>query len=140
MKCRLAHLLSIEALQVLSPPSPKIHILTFVGRSLSPAFPVNTNNKMMKPCFVASTPLTTPRTSGWNSVQARRTVCARTVRMSAESGNGEKQSLGDWLLAKFMHNNEEIHGYEPYHKVAMTAREEEQKKIYSGKDTTSGSQ
>lgn len=82
----------------------------------------------MHPAFVAHTPLNASRQAG----PAQRATCARSVRMAAEGG--EKKSLGDWLLSKIMHNNEEVYGYEPFLKQAMDARDEEKSKVYAEKD------
>lgn len=65
--------------------------------------------------------------------RARNGVCARTT-MSMTAGSEEpskKESLGEWLYKKIMHNfANESYGYEPFHKEAMTAREEEAKRVY----------
>ena len=49
-----------------------------------------------------------------------------------ETGNpGQKESFGDWLYKKIMHNfDNESYGYEPFHKQAQTLREEEAKRAY----------
>ncbi|CAN8070339.1 unnamed protein product [Agarophyton chilense] len=91
--------------------------------------------------FVSSTPITARRSTSGSAICTRvapkavNKMHSSTVTMSAKK---ENVGLGEWLYRKFMHNalweGDENVGYEPYFKAAMTAREEEKKKVYAKMD------
>ncbi len=53
----------------------------------------------------------------------------RNALMMAADSSGEKQSLGQWFLDRFMHNFGNDYGYETYFKPAEKAREAEMKRV-----------
>lgn len=89
----------------------------------------------MKPCFVASTPLFSSAAGRNSSPPVCKTSIKNTLRMAAAEGEEKKEmSFGDWLFKKIMHNQDDVYGYEPYHKEAMNARDDEKKRVYSAND------
>ena len=51
------------------------------------------------------------------------------ARMMAADSSGDKQTLGQWFLDRFMHNFGSDYGYETYFKPAEKAREDEVKRV-----------
>lgn len=58
------------------------------------------------------------------------------ARMMAADSSGEKQSIGQWFLDRFMHNFGNDYGYETYFKPAEEAREAEMKRVRDETDNS----
>lgn len=86
----------------------------------------------MNPCFIPASPV---RGLQQTTSQNSSTVCARpavsSVRMQADEKDEKKVTFKDWLYSKLMHNNDIDHGFEPYFKQAMKARDAKMKEMYA---------